>query len=346
MGHYFSQGMGALDQAKTGALSELGPYSMPSLSTDYGGFSYNPETGFNASLNPALAGMAGGMMQGAAAAPGAYSPDSYLNAANPYFSGANNALNNAASYYSPNMGMLNQASNLMMGGGQPGQLSGQAFNQLGSFNPQTAAEGMMAQQVGAMQPYWNRDTSALQDTLLAQGRLGSTGGARQQAALAGQQDTTKLGMYKGAWDSAQQTQQNLANMGMGLGNYGQGMGSNMLGYQQGMTGFGNNWQNLGSGLFGMGQGMAGIGTNVGGYGLNRAATMGQLGTSLYGLPTGMMNALLPYQQQIQDLAANRANVYTGYGANAANMVAGMAGGQGGMLGGLLSGAGSIIGGLL
>lgn len=105
---------------------------------------------------------------------------------------------------------LMQASQGLLGQSQ------QAYAQLGTFDPYQAAELQFKRLEEILSPERARQQEALQSKLYAQGRLGSTGGALSEQALAQAiQQQQSQNLYD-AFLQAQQTQRHLAGLGQGM----------------------------------------------------------------------------------------------------------------------------------
>lgn len=102
---------------------------------------------------------------------------------------------------------------------QAQQLGSGYLDQLGTFDPMALAE----QQYGLLSPIFEREQEQerkdLEAHLIAQGRLGSTGGSEQQGSLSqAQGDTRRRALYD-AYNQGIAGQNHLANLGMGLSQF-------------------------------------------------------------------------------------------------------------------------------
>lgn len=115
---------------------------------------------------------------------------------------------------------LQGISNQMFGQGQG------FLEQLGSFDPMQATQQQFGLMESIMNPIRQREQAGMESQLLAQGRLGSTGGALTQQGQQQAFDTARQQQLFNAMQQSQQTQQHLAGLGSGL--IGQGIGIEQL----------------------------------------------------------------------------------------------------------------------
>jgi hypothetical protein len=104
---------------------------------------------------------------------------------------------------------------------------GQGFlGQLGSFDPMQATQQQFDLMESIMNPIRKREQAGMEGQLLAQGRLGSTGGALTQQGQQQAFDMSRQQQLFKAMQQSQQTQQHLAGLGTGM--IGQGIGIEQL----------------------------------------------------------------------------------------------------------------------
>lgn len=135
---------------------------------------------------------------------------------------------------------LQQAS--MFGGLVPGAGRGlalagnRALGQLGSFDPFAAAEEQFSRLDAILEPGRQQARAGTAAGLLSSGRLGSTAGARTQAEVEGEIERQRQSLLGEQFMGAQQTQQNLANMALGLTQGGTQQQAALQGLSQGALG--------------------------------------------------------------------------------------------------------------
>ena len=95
---------------------------------------------------------------------------------------------------------------------------------------QALAQGKTELLKGMLAPEQERRRKEMEARLLAQGRLGSTGGAEQQAALERAIGQQELQAQLAGLDLAQQERQQQFEMGMGLAGYGGGLATREAGF--------------------------------------------------------------------------------------------------------------------
>lgn len=90
------------------------------------------------------------------------------------------------------------------------------LGQLGEFDPFQAAETQFNRLDTILEPGRTRARSGTAASLLSSGRLGSTGGARTQAALEGEIERQRQTLLGEQFEGAQRVQQGLFGLGAGL----------------------------------------------------------------------------------------------------------------------------------
>ena len=125
-----------------------------------------------------------------------------------------------------------------------GDVTQQALGAFGAFDPFQAQKDLFAQQMDILAPYQDQQRKAQESRLLAQGRLGSTGGGIQQTALENAFNTQNLQALNTAFGQAQQSRQNL--LGLAQGAFSPQL--NALGLQAQIPGM---WQGLGQAFGGV-----------------------------------------------------------------------------------------------
>ena len=94
--------------------------------------------------------------------------------------------------------------------------------QIGNYSPEQYAQNMYNMDLEMLNPELAAQSSANEARLLAQGRLGSTGGAGQTSGLMQAQNMTRLGLRRDSYNKSQQQLDNMRrrqqeDMGFGLG---------------------------------------------------------------------------------------------------------------------------------
>ena len=119
--------------------------------------------------------------------------------------------------------------------------------QIGNYSPEEYAQNMYNMDLQMLNPELAQQSSAQEARLLAQGRLGTTGGAGAQGGLMQAQNMTRLGLRRDSYNKSQQQldamrrrQQEDATFGMGIGSLASGYGAQSLNFanQRGQ----NAWQ--------------------------------------------------------------------------------------------------------
>ena len=146
--------------------------------------------------------------------------------------------------------------------------------QIGNYSPEEYAQNMYDMDLQMLNPELAQQSSAQEARLLAQGRLGTTGGAGAQGGLMQAQNMTRLGLRRDSYNKSQQQldamrrrQQEDMGFGLGLGQMAGGYANQSLNFanQRGQ----NAWQaaNMKSGAaLGRAGAMAGmIGSGLQGF---------------------------------------------------------------------------------
>jgi hypothetical protein len=146
--------------------------------------------------------------------------------------------------------------------------------QIGNYSPEQYAQNMYDMDLQMLNPELAQQSSAQEARLLAQGRLGTTGGAGAQGGLMQAQNMTRLGLRRDSYNKSQQQldamrrrQQEDMGFGLGLGQMAGGYANQSLNFanQRGQ----NAWQaaNMKSGAaLGRAGAMAGmIGSGLQGF---------------------------------------------------------------------------------
>jgi len=109
--------------------------------------------------------------------------------------------------------------------------------QIGNYSPEEYAQNMYNMDLQMLNPELAQQSSAQEARLLAQGRLGTTGGAGAQGGLMQAQNMTRLGLRRDSYNKSQQQldamrrrQQEDATFGMGIGNLASGYGAQSLNF--------------------------------------------------------------------------------------------------------------------
>ena len=94
--------------------------------------------------------------------------------------------------------------------------------QIGNYSPEQYAQNMYDMDLQMLNPELAQQSSAQEARLLAQGRLGTTGGAGAQGGLMQAQNMTRLGLRRDSYNKSQQQLDNMRrrqqeDMGFGLG---------------------------------------------------------------------------------------------------------------------------------
>ena len=119
--------------------------------------------------------------------------------------------------------------------------------QIGNYSPEEYAQNMYDMDLQMLNPELAQQSSAQEARLLAQGRLGTTGGAGAQGGLMQAQNMTRLGLRRDSYNKSQQQLDNMrrrqqedATFGMGIGSLASGYGAQSLNFanQRGQ----NAWQ--------------------------------------------------------------------------------------------------------
>ena len=119
--------------------------------------------------------------------------------------------------------------------------------QIGNYSPEEYAQNMYDMDLQMLNPELAQQSSAQEARLLAQGRLGTTGGAGAQGGMMQAQNMTRLGLRRDSYNKSQQQldamrrrQQEDMSYGMGIGNLASGYGTQSLNFanQRGQ----NAWQ--------------------------------------------------------------------------------------------------------
>lgn len=92
--------------------------------------------------------------------------------------------------------------------------AGETLQQAQEFDPYQAAEGLFGRMEGILAPVRERERAGLEQRLLSQGRLGSTGGLFDLQAQQGAVEAQRAQSLNQAFGQAQQVQQGLFNRGM------------------------------------------------------------------------------------------------------------------------------------
>lgn len=117
----------------------------------------------------------------------------------------------------------------VLGAGRTATGAGAGFlESLGSYDPFAAAETQFQRMEEILAPGRERDRSALEARLLRQGRLGSTGGGRQQEALETAIEQSRRAGLVEALTQAQGIQRQKAELGTALGAFGAGIEDQQL----------------------------------------------------------------------------------------------------------------------
>ena len=119
--------------------------------------------------------------------------------------------------------------------------------QIGNYSPEEYAQNMYDMDLQMLNPELAQQSSAQEARLLAQGRLGTTGGAGAQGGMMQAQNMTRLGLRRDSYNKSQmqldnmrRRQQEDATFGMGIGSLASGYGAQSLNFanQRGQ----NAWQ--------------------------------------------------------------------------------------------------------
>ena len=94
--------------------------------------------------------------------------------------------------------------------------------QIGNYSPEEYAQNMYDMDLQMLNPELAQQSSAQEARLLAQGRLGTTGGAGAQGGMMQAQNMTRLGLRRDSYNKSQQQLDNMRrrqqeDMSMGLG---------------------------------------------------------------------------------------------------------------------------------
>jgi len=123
-------------------------------------------------------------------------------------------------------------------------------SQIGNYSPEEYAQNMYDMDLQMLNPELQQQSLDNEARLLAQGRLGSTGGAGQTQGLMQAQNMTRLGLRRDSYNKSQmqldnmrRRQQEDATFGMGIGSLASGYGQQSLNFanQRGQ----NAWQSAG-----------------------------------------------------------------------------------------------------
>ena len=98
----------------------------------------------------------------------------------------------------------------------------QIGSQIGNYSPEQYAQNMYDTDLAMLNPELAQQSSAQEARLLAQGRLGTTGGAGAQGGMMQAQNMTRLGLRRDSYNKSQQQLDNMRrrqqeDMSMGLG---------------------------------------------------------------------------------------------------------------------------------
>ena len=110
-------------------------------------------------------------------------------------------------------------------------------SQIGNYSPEQYAQNMYDTDLAMLNPELAQQSSAQEARLLAQGRLGTTGGAGAQGGMMQAQNMTRLGLRRDSYNKSQQQldamrrrQQEDMSYGMGIGNLASGYGAQSLNF--------------------------------------------------------------------------------------------------------------------
>ena len=109
--------------------------------------------------------------------------------------------------------------------------------QIGNYSPEEYAQNMYDMDLQMLNPELAQQSSAQEARLLAQGRLGTTGGAGAQGGMMQAQNMTRLGLRRDSYNKSQmqldnmrRRQQEDATFGMGIGSLASGYGAQSLNF--------------------------------------------------------------------------------------------------------------------